>query len=111
MGRPARLIGQLWNFSVCGSNRTSVFGFDDDSVYQTMLPTEVMPYGPESGPLGDGHSFTAPVFGSRRPIYPRGKSVYQIASSGVIVRRRGRESAFGSLCSVTTIVVGSTLPM
>src|SRR5207244_6471860 len=64
-------IVQVWNFSVLGSNRTSVFGFTPDSLYQMMSLYVVMPYGSDVGPLGDGHSFTAPVFGSSRPRYPR----------------------------------------
>jgi hypothetical protein len=34
---------QVWNFSVLGSNRTTVFGLVFDSLYQMMSPTAVMP--------------------------------------------------------------------
>ena len=37
------------------------------------------------------------------------KSVYQIASSGVMAMRRGREAGFGSVYSLISIVSGSTL--
>src|SRR5436309_3950942 len=36
-------ISQVWNFSVLGSNRTSVFGFTPDSLYQMMSLYVVMP--------------------------------------------------------------------
>ena len=36
-------IVQVWNFSVLGSNRTSVFGFTPDSLYQMMSLYVVMP--------------------------------------------------------------------
>src|SRR5207245_7028375 len=64
-------IAQLWNFSVLGSKRTIVFGVDPDSLYQMMSLIAEMPYGSDFGPLGDGHSVTLPVAGSRRPRYPR----------------------------------------
>ena len=38
-------------------------------------PIDVMAYGSDSGPPGDIHSFTCPVFGSNRPSLPRTKSV------------------------------------
>ena len=60
-------IVQVWNFPVAGSNRTSVFGRTPDSLYQTMLPVAAMPYGRDYRPPGDGHSRTAPVFGSNLP--------------------------------------------
>ena len=60
-------IAHVWNFSVFGSKRTTVFGFTPDSLYQITSRIDVMPYGSDFGPLGDGHSFTAPVFGSSRP--------------------------------------------
>src|SRR5207302_9577498 len=60
-------IAQVWNFSVLGSNRTRVFGFTWDSLYQMISLYVVIPYGCDVGPLGDGHSFTAPVLGSSRP--------------------------------------------
>src|SRR4030095_7247642 len=61
----------VWNFSVFGSKRTSVFGLTADSLYHTMSFTAVMPYGWDRGPPGEAHSLTAPVFGSNRPRYPR----------------------------------------
>jgi hypothetical protein len=36
-------ITHVWNFSVLGSNRTTVFGCVFDSLYQIMSPTEVIP--------------------------------------------------------------------
>src|SRR3954452_22322076 len=62
---------QLWNFSVFGSKRTSVFGLTPDSLYQTTSLATVMPYGCDSAPLGDRHSLTSPFLGSSRPRYPR----------------------------------------
>ena len=61
---PPEGMAQVWNFSLCGSNRTSVLGLTFDSLYQTTLPTEAMPYGSDSLPPGVGHSLMAPVFGS-----------------------------------------------
>src|ERR1700686_3915315 len=52
---PPEGMAQVWNFSVLGSKRTSVFGFTADSLYQMMSFTEVIPYGCDLGPLGDGH--------------------------------------------------------
>src|SRR5262245_45597448 len=60
-------ITQVWNFSVLGSKRTNVFGLTADSLYQMTSSDAVMPYGCDCGPPGDGHSLTAPVFGSSRP--------------------------------------------
>src|SRR6266702_4762480 len=60
-------IAQLWNFAVLGSKRTTVFGVDPDSLYQMISLIAEMPYGSDLGPLGDGHSATLPVAGSRRP--------------------------------------------
>jgi hypothetical protein len=57
----------VWNFSVVGSKRTSVFGRTPDSLYQMIPLICAMPYGCERGPPGDGHSLMAPVFGSNRP--------------------------------------------
>jgi hypothetical protein len=68
---PPAGIAQVWNFSVFGSNRTIVFGFTADSLYQMTPFRNVIPYGCESGPPGEGQSFTAPVLGSSRPKYPR----------------------------------------
>src|SRR5919199_6214798 len=45
-------IAQVWNFSVFGSNRTTVFGFTPDSLYQMTSRIEVMPYGSDCGPPG-----------------------------------------------------------
>src|SRR5437899_622256 len=59
-------IAQLWNFWVLGSKRTTVFGFDPDSLYQITSLMAEMPYGSDFGPLGDGHSVTLPVAVSRR---------------------------------------------
>src|SRR5437879_12330233 len=64
-------IAQLWNFSVLGSKRTTVFGLDSDSLYQMTPWIAEMPYGADLGPLGDGDALTLPVAGSRRPRYPR----------------------------------------
>src|ERR1044071_7381904 len=64
---PPAGIAQLWNFSVLGSKRTSVFGFTADSLYQMTPLRNVMPYGCDRGPLGESHSFISPDFGSRRP--------------------------------------------
>src|SRR6266581_6614286 len=57
--------------SVFGSNRTIVFGFTPDSLYQT-IPSGViaMPYGADFAPPGDCHIFTAPEVMSRRPRWP-----------------------------------------
>src|SRR5204863_5625161 len=54
--------------SVFGSNRTIVFGFTPDSLYQT-IPSGVivMPYGADFAPPGDAHIFTAPEAMSSRP--------------------------------------------
>src|SRR5262245_22722167 len=60
-------IAQLWNFSRFGSKRTTVFGIASDSLYQIVPLIAEMPYGADFGPLGDGHSVTAPVAGLRRP--------------------------------------------
>src|SRR5947207_6008736 len=60
-------IAQLWNFSALGSKRTTVFGVDPDSLYQRTSLIAEMPYGSDFGPLGDCHSATLPVAGSRRP--------------------------------------------
>src|SRR5215813_14125211 len=60
-------IAQLWNFSVFGSKRTIVFGVVPDSLYQTTSLIAEIPYGSDLGPLGDGHSVTLPLAGSRRP--------------------------------------------
>src|SRR5213075_2337835 len=103
-------IAQLWNFWVLGSKRTTVFGFDPDSLYQMTSLMAEMPYGSDFGPLGDGHSVTLPVAGSRRPRWQREKSVYQTMSSLVIVMRRGREAGSGKGNSRISSVVGSTLP-
>src|SRR5206468_3158539 len=68
---PPEGIAHVWNFSVFGSKRTTVFGFTADSLYQMTSWIDVMPYGCDFGPPGDGHSFTVPVLGSSRPRYPR----------------------------------------
>src|SRR3989442_56619 len=102
-------IAQLWNFVVLGSKRTTVFGVVPDSLYQmTSLITE-MPYGSDLGPLGDCHSVTLPVAGSRRPRYPREKSLYQTMSSLVIAMRRGRDAGSGNTYSRISSVLASTL--
>src|SRR6266571_4124144 len=54
---PDGRIGHVWNFSVAGSNRTSMFGLALPSTYQTIVPEAVMAYGCERTPLGDVHSF------------------------------------------------------
>src|SRR5204862_6824677 len=38
-------MAQLWNFSVFGSKRTTVFGSVSDSLYQITLSLAEMPYG------------------------------------------------------------------
>src|SRR3989441_4864900 len=86
-------IAQLWNFVVLGSKRTTVFGVVPDSLYQMTSLIAEMPYGSDFGPLGDCHSVTLPVAGSRRPRYPREKSLYQTMSSLVIAMRRGRDAS------------------
>src|SRR5439155_25476395 len=58
---------QLWNFVILGSKRTIVFGVVPDSLYQITSWIAEMPYGSDFGPLGEGHSVTLPVAGSRRP--------------------------------------------
>src|ERR1017187_7077533 len=67
---PPAGIAQVWNFSVLGSKRTSVFGLTADSLYQMMPFTEVIPYGWDLGPPGDAHSpVILPVLVSKRPRY------------------------------------------
>src|SRR5438309_7396710 len=102
-------IAQLWNFSVLGSKRTTVFGVAPDSLYQMMALIAEIPYGSDFGPLGDCHSVTLPVAGSRRPRYPREKSLYQTMSSLVIAMRRGRDAGSGNTYSRISSVLGSTL--
>src|SRR5512134_2722552 len=84
-------IAQLWNFSVFGSNRTSASGRWFDSLYQMMSSTTSMAYGCESGPLGDGHSFTSPVFGFILPRRPSDEFTYHTVSSLVMASRRERD--------------------
>src|SRR5206468_8798587 len=103
-------IAQLWNFSVLGSKRTTVFGVVPDSLYQMTSLIAEMPYGSDFTPLGDGHSVTLLVAGSRRPRYPREKSLYQTRSSPVIAMRRGRDAGSGNTYSRISSVLGSTLP-
>src|SRR6516225_2780194 len=100
-------IAQLWNFSVAGSKRTIVFGLAPDSLYHTAPLVKTMPYGSDFGPLGDGHSLTAPVARSSLPMKPRAKSAYHIAPSGPIASRRGRAAASGSGYSLIASVLGS----
>src|ERR1700693_4101402 len=65
---PPAGITQVWNFSVLGSKRTSVFGRTPASLYQTMPSTMVIPYGLDLGPPGEGHSAVIlPVLVSNRP--------------------------------------------
>src|ERR671936_2108446 len=64
---PPEGIAHVWNFSVLGSKRTIVFGLTPDSLYQMTSWIDVIPYGSDLGPPGDGHSFVAPVLGSIRP--------------------------------------------
>src|SRR5215470_17769322 len=64
---PPAGIAQLWNFSVFGSKRTSVFGLTADSLYQIAPLRNVIPYGCDLAPLGDNHSLISPVFGLSRP--------------------------------------------
>jgi hypothetical protein len=59
-----------------GSNATTVFGFTPDSLYHTIpSAVEVIPYGSEFLPPGDGHSSIFAVRGSSLPMYPRSKSL------------------------------------
>src|SRR5687768_13893798 len=109
MTPPPDGIAQVWNFCVAGSNLTIVFGRTPDSLYQTSLPNEAMPYGSDSLPPGDSHSANCFVLGSYLPMVPRAKSAHQITSSEVMAMRRGRASAFGSVISVIARVFGSTL--
>src|SRR6266576_6106436 len=102
-------IAQLWNFFVLGSKRTTVFGLASDSLYQMTSWIAEIPYGADLGPLGDGYSLTLPVAGSRWPRYPREWSEYQMVSSLVMVRRRGREAGSGRVYSRISSVFGSTL--
>src|SRR5437763_16087040 len=102
-------IAQLWNLPALGSKRTTVFGVVPDSLYQMTSLIAEMPYGSDFGPLGDCHSVTLPVAGSRRPRYPREKSLYQTMSSLVIAMRRGRDAGSGQTYSRTSSVMGSTL--
>src|SRR5205823_5974679 len=102
-------MAQLWNVSFSGSKRTMVFGLAKDSLYHSAPLVATMPYGSDFGPLGEGHSRTAPVAGSSRPRKPRAKSVYQIVSSPVMARRRGRAAASGRAYSRIAIVAGSML--
>ena len=64
---PPEGIAHVWNALVLESNRTSVFGFTFDSLYQITSPTVAMPYGSEPAPLGDSHSSVFLVAGSYRP--------------------------------------------
>src|SRR5258705_10110959 len=65
---PPAGITQVWNFSVLGSKRTSVFGRTPDSLYQTMPSMMVIAYGLDLGPPGEGHSAVIlPVLVSKRP--------------------------------------------
>jgi len=68
-------ISALANVSVFGSKRTIVFGFTPYSLYHTMPSgVMVMPYGFDSGPPGEFHSFTSRVFGASLPRCPLLKS-------------------------------------
>src|ERR1700676_2171130 len=58
-------IAQLWNFSVLGSKRTTVFGVEPDSLYQMISLIAERPLGSDFGPLGDCHWVTLAVGGSR----------------------------------------------
>jgi hypothetical protein len=40
---PPEGIAQVWNFSLAGSNRTTVFGRVPDSLYHTIPSTIVIP--------------------------------------------------------------------
>src|SRR5579864_6046611 len=64
-------ISLLLKVSDWGSNRTSVLGFTPDSLYQTTpLFVIAIPYGSDSSPPGDAHSFTNfPSPGSKCPRY------------------------------------------
>src|ERR1700756_3882440 len=100
-------IAQLWNFSVAGSKRTIVFGLAPQSLYHPARLLKSMPKGSDFGPLGNGHSFTAPVTRSSLPMNPRAKSAYQIMPSGPMARRRGRAAASGNGYSLIASVFGS----
>ena len=70
-------IGLVLKLSDLGSNLTNVLGFTPDSLYQTSPSLVIaIPYGSDSVPPGDGHSFISfPAAGSKCPRYPREKSV------------------------------------
>jgi hypothetical protein len=56
---------------VDGSKPTSTFGCGPVSTNQRRPRSSIsIAYGFDSYPLGAGHSFTAPVAGSRRPMVP-----------------------------------------
>src|SRR6266705_5115202 len=64
-------IGFVLKLSDLGSNFTRVLGFTPDSLYQTS-PSFVIaiPYGSESVPSGETHSFSRfPLAGSKCPRY------------------------------------------
>src|SRR5713101_6141765 len=70
-------IGFVLKLSDFGSNLTRVLGFTPDSLYQTSASFVIaIPYGSDSEPPGDNHSFSSfPPDGSKCPKYPRAKSV------------------------------------
>src|SRR5688572_33348984 len=59
--------------------------------------------------LGDGHVFTSPVLGFRRPSNPSAKSTYHTMSSLESASRRIRVAGVGTGYSVTSIVSGLML--
>src|SRR5690606_3857191 len=65
------------------------------------------PYGRDSAPPGDGHSWTAVVVGSSRPSMPRASSPYQSMLSGVHAMRRERTAGSPNSKRVTSSVFGS----
>ena len=74
---PPEGIASVLKLSDLGSNLTNVLGCTPDSLYQTSPSLVVaMPYGWDSGPPGEAHSFSSfPLAGSKCPRYPRPKSV------------------------------------
>src|ERR1700688_1779169 len=69
-------IGFVLKLSDFGSNLTRVLGLTPDSLYHTSSSLVMaMPYGSDSEPPGDDHSFSSfPADGSKCPRYPRAKS-------------------------------------
>jgi hypothetical protein len=73
-------MDQLWNVSVLGSKRTTVFGLVPVSLYQTTSLIAEMPYGCDLARLGERYSVTFPWSGPAAPDNRAG-SVYSLISS------------------------------